>query len=66
MKMHNLHRTKQKDEAEDDDEESDDSDEEDEAHKPQLNVALINHSGAINRIRVDMQRHFYCVLPYRI
>ena len=51
MKMYNLHKTKQKD---DDNEDSDDDDEENEsdAIKPKLNVSLINHNGAVNRIRV--------------
>ena len=55
MKMGNLHRTKReiKDKEEDDsDDESDD--EEDEDKKPELETAMIKHTGCVNRVRVSI------------
>lgn len=58
MKMENLHQTsKAKNESdenkEDSDEEQDEDGEEDEDEKPELETALIKHSGSVNRIRVS-------------
>lgn len=57
MKMSNLHQTtKVKSESEENKEESDEDeeDEEDEDEKPELETALVKHSGSVNRIRVSI------------
>ena len=51
MKMGNLHSTQPK---EKDEEDSSDSEDEDEDDKPNMETAMINHVGAINRIRVSV------------
>ena len=50
MKMSNLKKTLKENNAESDSE--DDSDSEDEDDQPELEAAMIKHSGAVNRIRV--------------
>lgn len=53
MRMHNLHGTeKEKEGEESSDEESDEEEEEDEDKKPQMELAMMAHYGAINRVRV--------------
>ncbi|CAF0981742.1 unnamed protein product [Brachionus calyciflorus] len=52
MKMSNLKRTFKEDKNEDS-EEDDDSESEDEDDKPELEAALIRHSGTVNRIRAS-------------
>lgn len=53
MKMSNLKRTHKDKESEDeDDDDDDDSDSEDEEERPELETAMIRHSGCVNRIRV--------------
>ncbi|KAM9979681.1 hypothetical protein ACTFIZ_005927 [Dictyostelium cf. discoideum] len=60
MKAKQLHKTKHDDEDSDDedsdDENSDDEDDEDKDVDPELQLAFINHNGAVNRIRsMDQQ-----------
>ena len=54
MKMSNLHKTmkEQKEEEEDSDESEEEEEEEDEDKKPEMETALIKHTGCVNRIRV--------------
>lgn len=51
MKMSNMNRTSKPSEEDDDDEDDDDSDDEDDKH-PELETAMIDHLGSVNRIRV--------------
>ena len=51
MKMSNMNRTSKPSEEDDDDEDEDDSDDEDDKH-PELETAMIDHLGSVNRIRV--------------
>eukprot|EP00057_Strongylocentrotus_purpuratus_P020692 XP_011675166.1 PREDICTED: glutamate-rich WD repeat-containing protein 1 isoform X1 [Strongylocentrotus purpuratus] len=50
MKMSNMNRTSKPSEEDDDDEDDDDSDDEDDKH-PELETAMIDHLGSVNRIR---------------
>ncbi|XP_054637219.1 glutamate-rich WD repeat-containing protein 1 [Dunckerocampus dactyliophorus] len=54
MRMHNLHGTQKGKEEEEDssDEDSDEEEEEDADKKPQMELAMMPHFGAINRVRV--------------
>lgn len=58
MKMANLHRNTKESEMQDDTEDDDDDDDgEDEDKKPELEAAMISHTGSINRIRVCIILH---------
>lgn len=52
MKMSNLHKIKVKSKDNEDDDSSDDEDEDD-TQQPELETALLKHTGSINRIRVS-------------
>ena len=52
MKMSNLTKTN-KDDKSKDDSEDDDSEDEDDDDKPELETAMIKHTGGVNRIRVS-------------
>ncbi|KAK3090221.1 hypothetical protein FSP39_010169 [Pinctada imbricata] len=57
MKMANLHKTlkeKKEDESDDEDEEDSDDEDEDEDKKPEMETALMKHTGCVNRIRATM------------
>ena len=53
MKMSNLTKTNKDDKSKDDDSEDDDSEDEDDDDKPELETAMIKHTGGVNRIRVS-------------
>lgn len=52
MRMHNLHGTEKEKEGEESSDEESDDEEEDEDKKPQMELAMMAHYGAINRVRV--------------
>ncbi|KAK7112232.1 glutamate-rich WD repeat-containing protein 1-like [Littorina saxatilis] len=51
MKMHNITKT-QKDEEDEEESDDDSADEEDEDEQPKLSLVTIQHTGAVNRVRV--------------
>ncbi|XP_074075924.1 glutamate-rich WD repeat-containing protein 1 [Macrotis lagotis] len=53
MRMHNLHGTQAKEASEDSESDSEEEEEEEEEKKPQLELAMVPHYGAINRVRVS-------------
>jgi ribosome assembly protein RRB1 len=61
MKMHNLRRTsREKNDEDDDDDAESDSDDSIDGEEPEMETAIIEHNGSVNRVRVCQQTFNNC------
>lgn len=57
MKMSNLHRTTKAEKDTDPENDDSDDDEDDDEKTPELETALLKHTGCVNRIRVNIYKY---------